>query len=181
MKIYTRCGDGGETSLPGGGCVDKDSIRVECLGCLDELSAHIGVLVALIVDTRLQEQLRAVQYNLFDVGVSLSLSPDNELVEYFDCETTALEGLIDELSEHVPSFEGFVVAGGNLPSAQAHVCRTVCRRVERRLVGVDDRLPELAAAIRYVNRLSDWLFLVARYLENDCGKPEVSGDSLRHV
>lgn len=165
MKIYTRCGDGGETSLPGGERVGKDDVRVECLGCLDELSAHIGVLEAQISDAQLEDHLQGVQRNLFKVGVSLSCNPALGLVEFFDLETQLLEQAIDALSELVPPFDGFVLAGKNLPSAQAHMCRTVCRRAERCLASVGERTAELAAAMKYMNRLSDWLFLIARRLE----------------
>ena len=165
MKIYTRRGDGGESTLPGGERTGKDDIRMECLGCLDELSAHLGVLIADVEDARLCDMLHTIQLTLFSVGCTLGVDVADAISLKITNEVLALEHSIDELSAMVPPFSGFVLAGANRASAQAHVCRTVCRRTERRFVAVGQRTAALEASMKYLNRLSDYLFLVARVLE----------------
>lgn len=165
MKIYTRRGDGGESTLPGGERTGKDDIRMECLGCLDELSAHLGVLIADMDDVRLREMLSTIQLALFAVGSTLGEDVSDTISQRLDNDVLALERAIDDLSAIMPPFNGFVLAGANRSSAQAHVCRTVCRRTERRFVAVSQRTAAVETSMKYLNRLSDYLFLVARVLE----------------
>lgn len=155
MKIYTKKGDGGQTTLTGGARVDKDDAQVEAVGAMDELNAHLGLLSAMVADATLRQWLGDIQATLFRIGSGLGVSPDS---------VTRLEQLIDRLSPGLPVQQGFVVPGGCVQSAQCHVCRTVCRRAERRLVTLSHQRQVPGGTLGYVNRLSDFLFVLARKL-----------------
>jgi len=176
MKLYTKSGDRGETSLIYGRRVKKDDARVEAYGSIDEANAVIGVAVACIQsesggqdaaagDNRqaLIEVCRHVQRDLFDLGRDLATPEDKRERHYVTpAHTEGLERVIDRLSEAVPPLTRFVLPGGSLAAAYLHQARTVVRRAERRVVqlaGVQDTPPEVA---RYLNRLSDLLFAMAR-------------------
>ena len=162
-RIYTRLGDGGETHLGDMSRVPKTHPRIEAYGAIDELNALVGL--ALTVDgmpERYVEWLRRIQNDLFDVGADLSVPPggERERLRVVPEQTEWLEARCDEVNATLKPLKSFVLPGGTPAAAQLHVCRTVCRRAERRALGVGDELnPEV---VRYLNRLSDLLFILSR-------------------
>lgn len=171
MKIYTRRGDGGETTLFGGEAVRKTDSRVAAYGTIDELNAVLGVVLALDPDNVLgTAELADVQRDLFVVGARLAASrPDRELrrgtiPDLDPGRTESLEAWIDRLDSELPELEAFILPGGSRVAAQLHVARTVCRRAERSVTALLDELPALGEAILpFINRLSDLLFALARW------------------
>ena len=180
-RVYTRTGDDGSTGLGGGQRVPKDSIRIETYGTVDELSSQIGVAVALGLAPRLAETLARVQNELFNVGSDLCILEEDKVrmpvptVEARHVE--ALEGLMDELSEELPYLDNFILPGGAAGAAQLHVARTVCRRAERLAVALARLEPVGPFVVKYLNRLSDALFVMARYENLKRGLPDVLWDS----
>ena len=172
MKLYTKLGDDGSTSLYGGRRVMKDDIRIEVSGEIDELNAHIGLLSTMVEGDAI-EMLNEIQARLFIVGASMSSMADGSWrvgkevkgeSSLSDVELARLEQEIDRLQAAVPQLDTFVLPGGCTKSAQSHVCRTVCRRVERRLVALSRDVDVDALTMRFVNRLSDYFFSLALYL-----------------
>ncbi|MFB9278932.1 cob(I)yrinic acid a,c-diamide adenosyltransferase [Cohnella cellulosilytica] len=168
MKIYTRTGDGGKTSVIGAR-VEKDDARVEAYGTIDELNSFVGQAAAVIA--RLQdgewsdrlEQLTIIQHELFDCGSDLSYaSPDPGKLKVTPGMTERLERWIDELEAVNPPLEKFILPGGSEPAALLHVCRTVCRRAERRVVSLSQEQECPGEVRKYLNRLSDYFFSAAR-------------------
>ena len=164
MKIYTRTGDEGETGLFGGGRVPKDHPRVAAYGDVDELNSHIGVALTIAgLPADYAAWLRRIQNDLFDVGADLSvpIDPDaaRERLRVRAEQVTWLEGACDEVNATLQPLRSFVLPGGKPAGAQLHVCRTVCRRAERRALLVEESNPEV---VRYLNRLSDLLFILSR-------------------
>lgn len=177
--VYTRGGDGGTTSLIGGSRVKKCNLRLEAYGTIDELSAHIGLLVAMAsthseTDTSL---LQWVQSRLFDVGTHLAM-PCTEAQAPPCTISTAhvqqLEECIDELDTQLPTLRSFILPGGCTAAAQCHVCRTVCRRAERLITALAEETSISPILLSFVNRLSDYLFVYARFLNKIEGVDEIS-------
>lgn len=161
-KIYTRTGDAGDTGLGDGTRVGKDSARVEALGCVDELNAHIGLLLAQpTAPDAIRATLAAVQHELFDLGGELCI-PGRAAIG--DRHVARLEQALDALNAELPPLKEFVLPGGNAAAATAHVARAVCRRAERRVVTLAHSEPVNAPLLAYLNRLSDLLFVIARVL-----------------
>ena len=161
-RIYTRLGDGGETHLGDMSRVPKTHPRIEAYGDVDELNAQIGVALAIAtLPERYGEWLRRVQNDLFDVGADLSVPPggERERLRLHAGQVTWLEQGCDEVNATLEPLRSFVLPGGTAAAAQLHVCRTVCRRAERRALLVQDAGPEV---VRYLNRLSDLLFILSR-------------------
>lgn len=175
-KVYTRTGDGGTTSLVGGVRIAKDSRRIEAYGTLDELSSQLGLLAARLPQGHERDVVERVQNNLFCVctylATDLSQTPLYPSGRLQAGETERLEREIDTLTEALPPLSGFVLPGGTMEAAQAHVARAVCRRAERRMVAVGCADDEGRRMLRYVNRLSDYLFVLARQLNNMAGRSE---------
>jgi cob(I)alamin adenosyltransferase len=176
MKIYTRTGDQGQTSLLGGSRVPKDHLRIEAYGTVDELNSHLGLLRDWSTE-RHKDLLLEIQTTLFSIGSRLASGSDAEadsfkVPQVTDAEITALEMAMDELDKALPVMRNFILPGGHPAVSQAHICRTVCRRAERRCVqlGTQEEVP--AVLIRYLNRLSDLLFVVARSLGHELGVTE---------
>jgi cob(I)alamin adenosyltransferase len=161
-RIYTKLGDGGETHLGDMSRVPKTHPRIEAYGDVDELNAQIGVTLAV---AGLPEQyapwLRRVQNDLFDVGADLAVphGGDRERLRVSAAQVTWLESACDEVNATLAPLKSFVLPGGTPAASQLHVCRTVCRRAERRALLVEDANPEV---VRYLNRLSDLLFILSR-------------------
>ncbi|HEX6903168.1 MAG TPA: cob(I)yrinic acid a,c-diamide adenosyltransferase [Thermoanaerobaculia bacterium] len=180
-RIYTRTGDDGTTGLGGGQRVAKDSPRIEAYGTVDELSSEIGVALALGLHPRLAEVLTRVQNELFNVGSDLCILEEDKVkmpvpvVEARHVE--ALERLMDELSTELGSLDNFILPGGSPEAAQLHVARTVCRRAERLCITLAREEPVGAFVVRYLNRLSDALFVMARYENHQRGIPDVLWNS----
>jgi cob(I)alamin adenosyltransferase len=180
-RVYTRSGDDGTTGLGGGQRVEKDSPRIEAYGTVDELSSALGVALALGLHPRLAETLARVQNDLFNLGSDLCILEEDKaqrpvpVIEERHVE--ALERLMDELSTDLPPLENFILPGGSPGAAQLHVARTVCRRVERLVVALARREPVGPFVVKYLNRLSDALFVMARYENRQRGIPDVLWDS----
>lgn len=166
MKVYTRTGDGGETSLFSGGRVGKDHPRIEAYGTVDELSSVLGLLLAEDLPAEAVERLRGAQSSLFSVGASLA-DPEGRLPAATEAVSTQpLEAWIDAMDLELDELRSFIVPGGCRAAALAHVARTVCRRAERRVMAVDRVDPGI---VPFLNRLSDALFVLARFLNHRRG------------
>ncbi len=178
FKIYTKTGDKGGTSLIGGVRVPKDHIRIESYGTVDELNSFIGMVCDLAQNEQVTAELREIQDRLFTVGSVLATNPDKEvkmkLPDLHDADVTWLEAKIDAMNEVLPEMRSFILPGGNLASSTCHVARCVCRRAERICVamqGQHEFMPPLI--IQYLNRLSDYLFVLARYIGHINNAPEI--------
>ena len=176
-KVYTRTGDQGETSLVGGVRIKKSNIRLEAYGTVDELSAHLGMLVAMMKNGEEREFVIRVQNNLFNVCTHLatdqSQTPLYPSAHLADGEIAALEQRIDNLMKQLPERQGFVLPGGVPAACQAHICRTVCRRAERRIVALAEEAQIAPEMQQFVNRLSDYLFVLAKIINFNEGKSEI--------
>ena len=175
MKIYTRTGDSGQTSLVGGKRVPKTHPRLEAYGTVDELSSHLGLLSSLLTDEHHRDVILSVQQTLFDLSAILATEAESKwqpeplpesLVERLEAE-------IDALQQKVPVMRAFIIPGGSQAASQAHVCRTVCRRAERCILALAEEIDVSAEVLRYVNRLSDYLFVLARHLNVSKGIQEI--------
>jgi cob(I)alamin adenosyltransferase len=180
-RVYTRTGDDGTTSLGAGGRVAKDSPRVDAYGTVDELNSQIGVALALGVDETIAPALRSIQNDLFHLGSDLCVLENEKekrpVPRIEERHVTELEALMDRLSEDLPPLENFVLPGGCPGAAQLHVARTVCRRAERLLVALSRRESVGGQTLPYLNRLSDALFVMARYENRRRGVPDVLWNS----
>lgn len=177
--VYTRGGDYGSTSLIGGSRVKKCSLRLDAYGTVDELSSHIGLLAAIAKPLNADgaNWLEWIQSRLFDVGTHLAM-PSTEDAEAPCAITTShvakIEGYIDMLDAQLPELHSFVLPGGGIAAAQCHVCRTVCRRAERIITALAEEIPVCPFLLSFVNRLSDFLFVYARFLNKLEGIDEIS-------
>jgi cob(I)alamin adenosyltransferase len=175
VKIYTRTGDAGETSLFDGTRARKDDARVDAYGEVDELGAWLGLIRASHLDPALDGELVQLQRDLFALGAQLAdpadkLAPRVTKAVVGEPDVVRLEHLIDRLEEGLPPLRRFILAGGTPAGAALHVARTVCRRAERRMVALDPPIDPVL--LRYVNRLSDLLFVLARVVNHRGGVPE---------
>lgn len=175
-KVYTRGGDKGQTSLVGGQRVSKACIRLEAYGTIDELSAHLGLLAAELPEGHEHMMVERIQNCLFNVCTNLAtdqsktpLYPSAHLPEG---EISLLEQEVDTIMHELPEAQGFILPGGTREAAQAHVCRTVCRRAERRIVALSEEADVSPEVQQYINRLSDYLFVLAKKLNFIAGKQE---------
>ncbi|MGA8574711.1 MAG: cob(I)yrinic acid a,c-diamide adenosyltransferase [Candidatus Cybelea sp.] len=183
-RIYTRTGDKGMTGLVGGGRIKKSALRIETYGTLDELSSSIGVARAALPPlrsgearaARLDAWLAWTQDALFNLGSELATLPKDRREGHAsirDADVKALERAIDEAHRDIPALANFIHPGGSMPGAQLHLARTVCRRAERLLVAlIDQEEPSADEALRYLNRLSDALFVWARWVNDELNVPE---------
>jgi len=167
-KIYTKTGDDGTTSLLGGTKVSKSHVRIEAYGTIDELNSHIGLLRDWLQDEKSRVQLKAIQDELFVIGSLLACDPDKEMkmmLPFIDeSHLLKLEAEIDRMTEVLPEMKHFILPGGQQAISQAHICRCVCRRAERLCVHLKDMNEDVDVfLIQYINRLSDYLFVLARY------------------
>ncbi len=176
-KIYTRTGDDGTTGLGNGQRLSKDALRVETYGTVDELNSIIGVVQSVLAELTIERkawlmtQLSAIQHELFDLGGELSIPGFNVLASK---AWQRLETQMDDMNEVLPPLKNFILPAGPLVVSHVHHARTVCRRAERLLVGLqaaEHNIP--VSSMQYCNRLSDWLFVLARYLCHLMGVPEV--------
>jgi len=178
-RIYTRTGDGGETHLAGGQRVPKDNLRIDCYGTVDELNAFIGTArvtaESLPGTAGLAAILKRVQHELFNLGSILATLPEDvhpKQPRVTGAEIDQLEREIDEANDVLAPLRSFVLPGGSRIDAEIHICRTVCRRAERLLVGLAREQSVPSEAIRYLNRLSDALFVWSRWANHMLGTPE---------
>ncbi len=182
-KVYTRTGDDGTTALGAGQRVAKDSIRVEAFGTVDELNSHVGAAIATGLDPALVEPLRSIQNDLFHLGSDLCVPEEDKAARPVprieSRHVDGLERLIDRLSADLPPLENFVLPGGSPGAAALHVARAVCRRAERLVVALRRREAVGGQVIVYLNRLSDALFVMARWENRRKGVADVLWDSRR--
>ena len=168
FKIYTKTGDTGETSLFGGARVPKNHIRVEAYGTVDELNSYIGLCKDLLTDAHGQKILLEVQDRLFTIGSSLACDPFKEstlqIPDLNEKDVLLLEKEMDQMNELIPQMKSFILPGGHPTLSQLHIARCVCRRAERCCVRLDsEKLEEETIIIKYLNRLSDYLFVLSRF------------------
>ena len=180
-KVYTRTGDDGRTGLGGGQRVPKDSPRIEAYGTVDELNSSIGAAVALGLVPELTEKLRSIQNELFHLGSDLCILEEDKarlpVPRIEERHVTALESTMDALTESLAPLENFVLPGGTPGAAALHVARTVCRRAERRVIELSRTEGVGPHTVVYLNRLSDALFVMARYENARRGVTDVLWDS----
>jgi cob(I)alamin adenosyltransferase len=169
-KIYTRTGDDGSTGLGDGARVSKDSARVTAYGTVDEANSAIGIVLACEIPDSIRNVLVAVQHQLFDLGGELCI-PGHAAI--FDADIQALEDTLDRFNADLPPLKDFILPGGGMAAAQAHLARTICRRAEREVVTLSHHDAVRPEAIRYLNRLSDLLFVLCRVLARESGHGEV--------
>ena len=176
-KVYTRTGDDGTTSLGGGQRVPKDSLRIEAVGAVDELNSHIGAAIAAGLDPLLEEELARIQNDLFHLGSDLCILEGEKAVRPVprieSRHVAALEALMDRLSESLSPLENFVLPGGTPGAAALHVARSVSRRAERDALRLSRSEPIGEHVVPYLNRLSDTLFVMARYENRRKNRPDV--------
>jgi cob(I)alamin adenosyltransferase len=170
MKIYTKAGDEGKTSLIGGNRLPKSNVRVEAIGSVDELNAHIGVLRDQPVNRTRQELLNEIQENLFVIGSLLAATGDRKpdfLPEFNEKAVNTLEEAIDEMEKQLTPMKYFILPGGHPDVSACHLARCVCRRAERSLVRLHEAEDINKALIIYLNRMSDYLFVLARTIGHE--------------
>ena len=177
MKIYTKTGDAGETGLFGGARVSKASVRVEAYGEVDELNSAVGWARVVVSDSELDSLLNQIQNDLFEVGAELGSTEDRKQKSAMpliaEPQVEALERAIDKYEEGPPGLTSFVLPGGSESAARFHLARCVCRRAERSLVELGAQESLRGELFRYVNRLSDLLFVLARYANHMAGVQDI--------
>ena len=175
MKVYTKTGDDGTTGLFGGARVPKHHIRIESYGTVDELNSYIGLLRHRDIDPKSQEILAEIQDRLFTVGAVLATDPSKDKMktpDILESDIELLESEIDRMNESLPEMRSFVLPGGNDSVGFCHVARCVCRRAERLTVLLNEKEPISPIVIKYLNRLSDYLFVLSRKITVDGGLEE---------
>lgn len=179
MKIYTKTGDTGKTSLLGGTKVSKGDLRIEAYGSVDELNACVGLLWDHVDDDGVKKILKEIQDRLFTIGSTLAMDPDKTvdmpLPDLHESDVELLEAEMDKMDAVLPVMKHFILPGGAPVISFAHLARTVCRRAERNCIRLNDhdgKVPPLL--IKYLNRLSDYFFMVARYIGHTNGIPEIA-------
>lgn len=176
MKIYTKKGDLGETSLIGGKRVPKNDIKIEAYGTVDELNSWIGLIRDQKISTDKIDQLLEIQDRLFTIGSLLAKSADGtkmQLPTLDEKDITFLEGAIDQMNEQLPEMKSFILPGGDTIISYSHIARCVCRRAERLTVALHQVQPDYKIELKYLNRLSDYLFVLSRKLTADLNAKEI--------
>ena len=178
FKIYTKTGDLGQTSLIGGVKVPKSHLRIESYGTIDELNSYIGLVSDLITDESAKIMLKEIQDRLFTIGSSLACDPDKEplmkIPDLKETDVVLLEKEIDKMNELLPGMKSFILPGGHPAISTTHIARCVCRRAERLCVNMQEH--ELFVdplVIKYINRLSDYLFVLSRHIGHLLNVPEI--------
>ncbi|MDE2342095.1 MAG: cob(I)yrinic acid a,c-diamide adenosyltransferase [Betaproteobacteria bacterium] len=169
-RIYTRTGDDGSTGLGDGSRIPKDHLRVEAMGDVDELNSMLGLLLTETLPDETRALLVRIQHDLFDLGAELCI-PGHRVIP--DSRAGELEQAIDRFNETLPPLKEFILPGGSRSAALCHLARALCRRAERRLVTLHGSEPLAPAVMRYLNRLSDLLFVAARHLNRHSGGSDV--------
>lgn len=177
MKVYTKTGDKGTTALLGGTRVSKAHLRLEAYGTVDELNSYMGLLRDQEVNKDRSELLKQIQDRLFALGAQLATAPDKnvrKVPDLHDSDLEVLERAIDQMEESLPPLKYFILPGGHQAVSFCHIARTVCRRTERATVALNEQEEVAAIMVRYLNRLSDYLFVLARKMGQELGAEEVS-------
>lgn len=175
FKIYTKTGDKGQTSLIGGTRVPKFDIRIESYGTVDELNSHIGLIRDQSIDSNTREVLIEVQDRLFTIGSLLAADPEKNkmtLPQISEKDIELLESEIDKMNETLPEMKFFVLPGGHTTISFCHIARCVCRRAERCVLKLNEQAPVNELIYKYLNRLSDYLFVLSRKITTDLNAPE---------
>lgn len=176
MKIYTRTGDEGQTSLLGGTRVPKYHLRIESYGTVDELNSWMGIIRAQTTDETLLKTLEHIQETLFTAGSLLATDPAKNKVKIpglVEEDVTLLENEMDRMDKELPALKNFILPGANTAEAQCHVARCVCRRAERLVTHLAHEEEVSALVVKYLNRLSDYLFMLGRYVAHSAGAKEI--------
>lgn len=178
LKIYTKTGDLGKTSLIGGTKVPKSHLRIESYGTIDELNSYIGLVNDLVSDLEINTMLKEIQDRLFTIGSSLACDPDKEplmkIPDLKEEDVILLENEIDTMNESLAPMKFFILPGGSMAVSTTHITRCVCRRAERLCVNMQEHdLFVDPLIIKYINRLSDYLFVLSRYIAHLQGVPEI--------
>jgi cob(I)alamin adenosyltransferase len=175
MKIYTKTGDAGKTDLFGGKRLSKDELRIETYGTVDELNACIGLFRDHLTDEATRADLLTVQHRLFSIGSALASDPENPMLplDLVEADLVFLESAIDRMDESLEPLRNFILPTGHPAISYAHLARTVCRRAERRAVALAGQESVDPLILRYLNRLSDYFFIAARYVAKLHRLPEV--------
>ncbi|HEY3369934.1 MAG TPA: cob(I)yrinic acid a,c-diamide adenosyltransferase [Prolixibacteraceae bacterium] len=177
MKIYTRTGDDGTTGLIGGTRIKKNNIRLEAYGTVDELNSYIGVVRSLYNESHAASVLEIIQDRLFVIGAHLATEGNDEMIKkQVPVELTdilLLENEMDRMIDVLPPLNNFILPGGTQATAFCHVARTVCRRAERRIIELSEKTTQEPNLIKYINRLSDYLFVLSRKISMDLKAPEI--------
>ena len=177
MKIYTKTGDQGLTSLIGGTRVLKSSLRIECYGTIDELNSHIGLVRDQEVNSSRRQLLKEIQDRLFTIGSALAADPEKSRMKLPDlhaADVTLLEDEMDRLNAVLPELRAFILPGGHPAVSHAHVARCVCRRAERIVIQLSEESFVADLVVVYLNRLSDYLFMLSRAMAQELGVEEVT-------
>lgn len=169
FKIYTKTGDTGQTSLIGGTKVPKSNIRIDAYGTIDELNSFVGLTADQVTQQSIKDLLKEIQDRLFTIGSSLACDPDKEpklkIPDLKEADITLLEQHMDNMNAELPAMKSFILPGGHVAISTAHITRCVCRRAERICVDMQEHgLFVEPLVIKYLNRLSDYLFMLARYI-----------------
>jgi cob(I)alamin adenosyltransferase len=176
MKIYTKTGDKGQTSLFGGARLPKHHIRIEAYGTVDELNSYIGLVRDATENVATKAVLKEVQDRLFTIGSNLASDPSKEMItpDVHDADIELLEKEIDQMTSELPPLKNFILPGGHTTVSFCHLARCVCRRTERLVVALAENEKVDLIIIQYLNRLSDYLFTLGRALARDLGVAEVA-------
>ena len=169
MKIYTKTGDAGETSLFSGGRVSKSDLRIKAYGSTDELNSFIGLLAAYDINITHKNILHQIQHKLYNIGSILAVKAETSfsVPEIKQADIELLENEIDNLNKELPELKDFIIPGGNQTTAQCHICRSVCRRAEREVVELANNENINILVLKYLNRLSDYLFVLSRKVSKE--------------
>lgn len=176
FKIYTRKGDDGKTALLGGDRVSKHHIRVESYGTVDELNSYLGLIRSSSEDSGVINAIAAIQDRLFTLGSYLASAPGSKMIlpELYEDDVVFLENEIDRMTAVLPELRNFILPGATTPGSHTHVARCICRRAERLVVYLADNEEIDGMIVTYLNRLSDYLFTLARYLDKLAGGEEIA-------
>lgn len=175
-KIYTKTGDKGKTSLIGGTRVPKYHLRLECYGTVDELNSHLGLIRDMLSDNEyLSSMFHCIQHRLFSVCAELADETHNnkKISVINETDIKFLEDKMDEFSEELNPLQNFILPGGHIIASHCHIARTVCRRAERNIIRLSDEAEVSENLIKFINRLSDFMFLIARKILKDFNKDEI--------
>jgi cob(I)alamin adenosyltransferase len=183
MKIYTKMGDSGSTMLTSGEMVAKNDLRIDAYGSIDELNSHIGLLTSELQliehfkASKITEEIEWLQNRLFDMGSELATPHESKVFRQIPklpaSAAAKLEHMIDLWTKTLPPLSNFILPGGSRANAQAHICRAVCRRAERRIIHLKSRDSIRPEILTFINRLSDWFFVLAREISHKTGTSEV--------
>ena len=176
MKIYTKTGDKGTTALLGGTRVPKSHTRIEAYGTIDELNSYIGLVGDQEVNSKRREILREIQDRLFTIGSSLASDPEKSKVkipDLLESDVVFLEENIDSMNEELPEMRSFILPGGHSAVSTCHIARCVCRRAERLAIDLDQNEFVAELVVKYLNRLSDYLFVLARKMGRELDVEEI--------